>query len=267
MVDHKDYLSGEAPMAHHESHESLGSDEISVDGLHGALADNQPCIAHDLGGAKHVADSLADLNTKVSDATLEDKTVLENTMDGKIATHAAIATVHQDAPALILTHKGDAAAHHSKYTDNEAVAAIYAAKPCFHGELSASQSNVTGDGTNFSLLGAIWTEYKDQGSCWLNGQFTAPATGIYLFTGIIFLGGLLNTHTYAYVILSTSNRTYYVFSANPWGIAGGTSLAIPFATYADMDSGDFASLAVRVYYGTKVVDITTSTFFGGSRII
>jgi hypothetical protein len=119
MVDHKDYLSGEAPMAHHESHESLGSDEISVDGLHGALADNQPCIAHDLGGAKHNADTLANLNSKVSDATLLDDDAINALIGINVDAHAALPTVHQDAPALIATHKADASAHHAKYTDAE----------------------------------------------------------------------------------------------------------------------------------------------------
>jgi len=59
--------------------------------------------AHDLAGAQHNADTLANLNSKISDATLEDKTTLENTMDSKIT-----------------THKGDASAHHTKYTDTEA---------------------------------------------------------------------------------------------------------------------------------------------------
>lgn len=40
--------------------------------------------------------------------------------DAAIAAHAALATVHQDAPALINTHKGDASAHHARYTDAEA---------------------------------------------------------------------------------------------------------------------------------------------------
>jgi len=40
----------------------------------------------------------------------------------ELAAHALLPTVHQDAPALILTHKGDAAAHHAKYTDGEAQA-------------------------------------------------------------------------------------------------------------------------------------------------
>ena len=42
--------------------------------------------------------------------------------DADIAAHAALPTVHQDAPALIATHKGDALAHHTKYTDAEAQA-------------------------------------------------------------------------------------------------------------------------------------------------
>jgi len=40
----------------------------------------------------------------------------------ELTTHAALATVHQDAPDLILTHKGDADAHHAKYTDTDAEA-------------------------------------------------------------------------------------------------------------------------------------------------
>lgn len=127
---------GAAPAAHAASHENTGSDEISVAGLSGELADDQPpkahasyggshtpthktdataaptvnddvtggygigsmwfdvtndkaytCVdatdgaavwldmsggAHDLGGATHNADTLANLNSKVSDATLDD---------------------------------------------------------------------------------------------------------------------------------------------------------------------------------------------------
>lgn len=58
--------------AHHATHEDGGDDEISVAALSGELADDQPPKAHALGGAKHSADTLANLNTKVSDATLDD---------------------------------------------------------------------------------------------------------------------------------------------------------------------------------------------------
>lgn len=60
------------PKAHAASHQNAGADEISVAGLSGELADDQPPKAHDLAGAKHNAATLAELNNKVSDATLDD---------------------------------------------------------------------------------------------------------------------------------------------------------------------------------------------------
>jgi len=57
---------------HKTRHENGGDDEISVAGLSGELADNQPPKAHNLGGAGHSEDTLANLNLKVSDATLID---------------------------------------------------------------------------------------------------------------------------------------------------------------------------------------------------
>jgi len=38
---------------HHATHENTGTDEISVAGLSGALADDQPPAAHAINGAKH----------------------------------------------------------------------------------------------------------------------------------------------------------------------------------------------------------------------
>jgi len=67
-----DVTANHAPQAHASSHENGGSDEISVAGLSGELADAQPPKAHNLGGAEHNADTLANLNAKISDATLDD---------------------------------------------------------------------------------------------------------------------------------------------------------------------------------------------------
>lgn len=57
---------------HASQHEDGGSDEISVEGLSGELADEQPAKAHVLGGAKHTAATLAQLNALILDATLDD---------------------------------------------------------------------------------------------------------------------------------------------------------------------------------------------------
>lgn len=60
------------PELHAVTHENSGDDEINVAGLSGELADDQPPKAHLLAGTAHTADTLADLNTLVSDATLDD---------------------------------------------------------------------------------------------------------------------------------------------------------------------------------------------------
>ena len=61
----------------------------------------------------------------------------------ELGIHAALPTVHQDAPALIATHTAIAAAHHARYTDGEAqdVAdaqiATHAALPTVHQDAPA----------------------------------------------------------------------------------------------------------------------------------
>jgi len=65
---------GRRTAAHKASHQDGGSDEISVAALSGELADNQPGKTHGLGGVKHSAATLAQLNAKVSDATLDKTT-------------------------------------------------------------------------------------------------------------------------------------------------------------------------------------------------
>ena len=76
-------------LTHAARHEDGGADEISLASLSGELADDQPAKAHDLAGSVHNADTLADLNTKVSNATLDDS--------GDSRTPSAHKTSHQDA--------------------------------------------------------------------------------------------------------------------------------------------------------------------------
>lgn len=79
---------GDTP-AHKTSHQNDGDDEISVAGLSGELADNQPPKAHLLGS--HTQDTLANLNTKISDATLDDSS--------DTRTPSAHKTLHQSGGA------------------------------------------------------------------------------------------------------------------------------------------------------------------------
>jgi len=63
----------QTPTSHASSHENGGADEISVAGLSGALADAQTPTSHAIGGAEHSSSTLAQLNGKVSNATLIDQ--------------------------------------------------------------------------------------------------------------------------------------------------------------------------------------------------
>jgi len=129
-----------SPLAHAADHENGGDDEVDVGGLSGELADDQPPKAHLLGGAKHTADSLADLNALIDDATLDDSgdprdpNAHKNSHDGvdgsdKLDTAAPVKV--GSANAIGSSHSFARADHvhereHAKYTDADAVDAIEA---------------------------------------------------------------------------------------------------------------------------------------------
>lgn len=60
------------PTTHNPSHENGGADEINVAGLSGVLADPQTPANHAIGGSAHTVSTLTELNSKISDATLDD---------------------------------------------------------------------------------------------------------------------------------------------------------------------------------------------------
>lgn len=107
---------------HHATHENGGADEISVAGLSGELADDQPAKAHDLGGTKHNADTLANLNAKVNDATLDDRgdprdpNAHKASHEDTGADEISIAGLLGE-PAELTTHKGLNSIHHSNVAD------------------------------------------------------------------------------------------------------------------------------------------------------
>lgn len=88
----------DAVPGHKASHEDGAADELDVTDLSGELADNQPAKAHPLAGNKHTASALAELNAKVSDATLDDSSASR--------TPSAHKTSHQDGGTDEITVAG-----------------------------------------------------------------------------------------------------------------------------------------------------------------
>jgi len=123
--------------------------------------------------------------------------------------------------------------------------------PAFSAWLSATQTNVTGDGTVYSMV--YDTEIYDQGADYnaATGVFTAPVKGKYLLT--------VNTYSTGYTAgwitkatIVTSNRSYAVSM-----FATEAHVFDAIAMLCDMDAGDTAYVTITASGGTKVVDIVT----------
>lgn len=145
---------------------------------------------------------------------------------------------------------------------------LNSAQPAFSCFLSAQDSDVTGDGTTFTVgSGNAYNEIFDQGSDFSGTTFTAPVTGRYRLSCSIYGRGMLNTHTSAVMTIVTSNRNYTKIY-HPYNVANNSAEErLGMCVLADMDAADTATLTYQVSNGTKVVDIgAPSTFFQGELV-
>ena len=131
----------------------------------------------------------------------------------------------------------------------------------------ATQSNVTGDGTAYTITFAA-AEVFDRGGNFASPTFTAPVTGIYQFGFDIALRGITSSHTSSQMKLVTSNRTYQwsLDLASVVDVGGSGAYDHSHSMLADMDASDTCTLTITVSGGSKVVDVeaaTTQTWFYG----
>lgn len=142
-------------------------------------------------------------------------------------------------------------------------------QPAFLAYNSATDSNVTGDNTSYTVV--CDTEVFDQNGDYNSGTgvFTAPVSGRYRFTARALVAELASAHVIQEINLTTSNRTYSlqdVFGSNPY-----TQRQLEINVLADMDAGDTASFAVVIRSGSKVCDVYGSasgnfTSFAGELV-
>jgi len=131
--------------------------------------------------------------------------------------------------------------------------------PSFEAYLTATQSNVTGDGTVYDFTGAIWTEVRDIGGCFSNGTFTAPIAGWYAFFMFYSSGGLTSSHnSYSLLLrMPASNLTGAILDSGNIGshIYAGDSYAQSRSIVAYLAASDTAYLRVTVSGSSASVDI------------
>lgn len=135
-------------------------------------------------------------------------------------------------------------------------------QPAFGATLSALDSNVTGDGTDFTIgSGNAWTERFDQNADFnTNGTFTAPVTGRYQFNVSILMLDVISTMQ-PLIDINTSNFNYVLGND---GTAFTGNMEMAFSVLADMDTADITQFHVIVGGGTKTVDVLDGrTAFSG----
>jgi hypothetical protein len=129
---------------------------------------------------------------------------------------------------------------------------------------SATQSNVTGDETQYQMT--FGTETIDRNADFnTNGTFTAPVTGLYLLSANVGGGGF-SSHTRMLNFIVTSNRTYIATLENLANTHNGNSFGFNVSCLADMDANDTAFVQVRVDGGSKVIDLDDTCRFSGCLI-
>lgn len=134
---------------------------------------------------------------------------------------------------------------------------------------NASVSNVTGDGTDYTLT--LANADLNVGSI-LNtstGTFTLPNTAMYILTGSLELAGLTSSHTSLTVKVTgvTGNELGTIIAVNPFATANNAGLlrvAICYPIYAPSTTA--MTIVVRVSNGSKVVTVGNGTTMGLSLI-
>jgi hypothetical protein len=119
---------------------------------------------------------------------------------------------------------------------------------------TGAQSNVTGDENNHTVTFG-GSEITDQNADFASPTFTAPVDGVYLAVYSVSIGGLASNHTRALMYINTSNRIYYVQSANTANQKNSTSMIYNVSAIMDMDANDTVSTSLRIDGGSRVVDI------------
>ena len=150
--------------------------------------------------------------------------------------------------------------------------ATFPLTPCFAAFMTTTQTNITGDGTQATVI--FDTELFDQNADYnaATGIFTAPVTGRYSFKAGVRYVDVTAAFTWQRFLLVTSNRTWDQGYTNPGATfatsISPSSLGQQFSAYVDMDASDTASMDVNMSGGTKIIDAggdatNISTFFTG----
>lgn len=159
-------------------------------------------------------------------------------------------------------------------TPNAAGEYIRPSQPAFLAYNSATDNNVTGDSTLYTIV--CDTERKDIGSNYntTTGQFTASVDGRYMFAGVVDCRGFVSQAWTVYSLrLITTSDTYILQQCRAGFITesgGNASIVWSFSKAVELDASDTVELALLIGGSTKTIDVfgdsNNSTYFSGYLI-
>jgi hypothetical protein len=149
------------------------------------------------------------------------------------------------------------------YFDIDSTGAVtFPLQPAFLAYLPTSDTNATGNGTIYTLgSGTALTSVFDRGSNFnSNGTFTAPVTGIYLFSLVLQVSNMtLMTESLCSII--TTARTYKGGIINPTTVKSLSGIySFSMTQLCDMSVNDTATFTCRISNGLSA----SATIVGSS---
>lgn len=127
--------------------------------------------------------------------------------------------------------------------------------PAFSAKVATDIPNVTGDGTAYNII--FDTGVFGIGGTYntATGVFTAPYTGLYLFTYVISVGDITASHTSGSIALTlTTDSVSYRIA--PYNVTSSLNKSSFTGSHlVKMNGADTAKMTIQINGGTKVVDI------------
>lgn len=142
------------------------------------------------------------------------------------------------------------------------------ARTIFSANLSAPQSNVTGDGTLYTVV--CDNVLVNTGSAYNNttGVFTAPVTGTYQFSATLTLLNIGALHGVAFFyVVNGSFGNVIGWNGNPFAVADSGQVTLNGSVSVHLTSGQTAAMKILVSGSTKTVQVYgvsgNETYFSG----
>ena len=136
-------------------------------------------------------------------------------------------------------------------------------QPLVTAYVNTGVSNVTGDGTNYTVIFNSTVLNQSSSYNTSNGLFAAPTTANYLVSGFIGISNLGASHTAGIINIVATGGNYQSSAYNYGAIRdANNNLILPFHTILPITNGNSISIQLTVSGGSKVVGIlgSNSTF-------